>query len=285
MRKIVLLVLCVVLLAGCKWAGKVSDAWQKKEQVVKIDRYDRVLDEYVSLNSYSAQQKMNLQYPRETKLLIEDVLAIGRVDEPDVEKRLRRLYLDSTMQVLLDEVHRQYVDMSDIEQQLGHAFLRLEEEDPDFRRPHVYTQISCMNQSIVVGDTLVGISLDKYLGADFPLYLDVFSASQRETMTREHIVPDALTFYLLYCYVEPRTGPPSANDVSDMIAPISRVHWAVAHILGIQPLNHIVVPGHSSETLDLSEGLAEVDAYMKAHPNTSLIELLKDERQEMKNDK
>lgn len=273
MRKFFLFVLCVVLLTGCKWTGRMTDDKKEKEHSVHIDRYDRVLDEYVSLNSYSAKQKMNLDYPRETKLLIEDVLAIGRVDEPDVEKRLRRLYLDSTMQVLLDEVHRQYVDMSDIEQQLERAFRKLEKEDANFRRPHIYTQISCMNQSIVVGDTLIGISLDKYLGTDFPLYLQYFTANQRESMTRSHIVPDALTFYLLFCYVEPRLGPPSADSV-DMLTHISRVHWVVARILGIQPLNHIVVPGRTNETTDLSAGLAEVDAYMKAHPKTTLIELL-----------
>ena len=184
MRNVCLIMLCVVLVVSCKWADRLSDAKQDEEQTVKIDRYDRVLDEYVSLNSYSAKQKMNLEYPLETKLLIEDVLAIGHVDEPDVEKRLRRLYLDSTMQVLLDEVHRQYVDMSDIEQQLERAFRKLEKESPDFRRPHIYTQVSCMNQSIVVGDTLIGISLDKYLGTDFPLYLRYFTANQRESMTR-----------------------------------------------------------------------------------------------------
>lgn len=274
MRRFVPLLLSVLLLSGCKWAGRLPDSKPEKELSVRIDRYDRVLDEYVSLNSYSSKQKMNLEYPRETKLLIEDVLAIGHVDEPDVEKRLRRLYLDSTMQVLLDEVHRQYVDMSDIEQALDRAFRRLEKEDPDFPRPHVYTQISCLNQSIVVGDTLIGISLDKYLGADFPLYLQYFTANQRESMTRAHIVPDALTFYLLFHYVEPRLGPP-ASVGSAMLTHISRVHWAVARILGIQPLNHIVLPGRTDETVDLSDGLSEVDAYMKAHPKTTLIELLK----------
>ena len=40
------------------------------------DRY-----EYVTMNSFSALQKMNTDYPQVTKLLIEDVLAIGEVDD------------------------------------------------------------------------------------------------------------------------------------------------------------------------------------------------------------
>lgn len=170
-----------------------------KGQETVIDRYDRVLDEYVSLNSYTALGRMNTQYPMETKLLIEDVLKLGNVNEPDVEQRLRHYYLDSTVQVLLDEVHRQYGDMSDIEADFNRAFEELKQQDPDFRTPHVYTQVSCLNQSIVVGDTLIGISLDKYLGADFPLYADFYTPEQRAQMNRQAIVRDAINAYLQYC--------------------------------------------------------------------------------------
>lgn len=165
---------------------------------MKIDRYDRLLDEYVSLGSYTALHRMNTQYPMETKLLIEDVLELGRVDEPDVEKRLRHYYLDSTVQVLLDEVHRQYSDLSDVEADFEHVFRQLKKEDPSFREPHVYSQVSCLNQSIVVGDTLIGISLDKYLGTDFPLYKEYYSDEQRAQMNRSAIVSDAISAYMQY---------------------------------------------------------------------------------------
>ncbi len=192
--------LCLVGIGSC-----VFRPWEKwdalgrnSEHEVVIDRYDRVLDEYVSLNSYTALGRMNTQYPTETKLLIEEVLKLGVVNEPDVEKRLRYIYLDSTVQILLDEVHRQYHDVSDIEKGLSEAFEAIRKENPEFRTPHVYTQVACLNQSVVVSDTLIGISLDKYLGADFPLYKDYFTAEQRSKMTREAIVEDAVSAYLLY---------------------------------------------------------------------------------------
>lgn len=171
-------------------------SFKAKNEKVVIDRYDRVLDEYISLNSYTALGRMNTQYPMETKLLIEDVLEIGRVDDPHVEQRLRHYYLDSTVQVLLDEVHRQYSDMSDIEEAFNRAFDELKRKDPNFQRPHVYTQVSCLNQSIIVGDTLIGISLDKYLGADFPLYREYYTDEQRAQMNRDAIVRDAINAYL-----------------------------------------------------------------------------------------
>ncbi len=199
-----LLVLLVLSIVGIwvavdrPWKG--SFGFERSDDQVVIDRFDRVLDEYVSLGSYSALHRMNTQYPMETKLLIEDVLEIGRVNEPNVEGRLRTFYLDSTVQVLLDEVHRQYSDMSDLEEDFDRAFEELQRQDPNFRRPHVYTQISCLNQSIIVGDTLIGISLDKYLGPDFPLYREYYTDEQRSQMSRDAIVQDAINAYLQYVH-------------------------------------------------------------------------------------
>lgn len=197
---LLILLLCVIgawILTTHPWEEVTSKGKDKHSKVV-IDRFDRVLDEYVSLNSYAALGRMNRQYPMETKLLIEDVLELGRVDEPNVEQRLRHYYLDSTVQMLLDEVHRQYTDMSDIEEDFRQVFEELKKQDPSFQVPHVYTQISCLGQSIVVGDTLIGISLDKYLGADFPLYADFYTPEQRAQMNRGAIVTDAVSTYLQY---------------------------------------------------------------------------------------
>lgn len=197
---LLLVLLCVIGIGS--WMLSPWDAlekkWGSRQQEVVIDRYDRVLDEYVSLNSYTALGRMNTQYPMETKLLIEDVLKLGPVNDPNAEQRLRHYYLDSTVQVLLDEVHRQYGDMSDIEADFSRAFEELKQKDPNFRTPHVYTQVSCLNQSIVVGDTLIGISLDKYLGADFPLYADFYTPEQRAQMNRESIVRDAINAYMQF---------------------------------------------------------------------------------------
>jgi hypothetical protein len=163
---------------------------------VRIERFDRVLDEYVSLGSGTALHRMNTEYPQQTKLLIEDVLAMGQVSDPDVERKLRYVFLDSTVQILLDEVHRQYGDVSDLERDFQRVFEELRKKDPSFRTPHIYAQISCLNQSIVVSDSLIGISLDKYLGRDFPLYQEFYSPEQRQQMGRDAIVTDAISAYL-----------------------------------------------------------------------------------------
>lgn len=196
-RRWILFCLIMLLIAACGvglWSLFVVEDSVVEE--VRIERFDRVLDEYVSLGSGTALHRMNTEYPQQTKLLIEDVLAMGQVSDPDVERKLRYVFLDSTVQILLDEVHRQYGDVSDLERDFQRVFEELRKKDPSFRTPHIYTQISCLNQSIVVSDSLIGISLDKYLGRDFPLYQEFYSPEQRQQMNRDAIVRDAISAYL-----------------------------------------------------------------------------------------
>jgi len=196
-RRWILFCLIMLLIAACGvglWSLFVVEDSVVEE--VRIERFDRVLDEYVSLGSGTALHRMNTEYPQQTKLLIEDVLAMGQVSDPDVERKLRYVFLDSTVQILLDEVHRQYGDVSDLERDFQRVFEELRKKDPSFRTPHIYAQISCLNQSIVVSDSLIGISLDKYLGRDFPLYQEFYSPEQRQQMGRDAIVTDAISAYL-----------------------------------------------------------------------------------------
>ncbi len=196
-RRWILFCLIMLLIAACGvglWSLFVVEDSVVEE--VRIERFDHVLDEYVSLGSGTALHRMNTEYPQQTKMLIEDVLAMGQVSDPDVERKLRYVFLDSTVQILLDEVHRQYGDVSDLERDFKLAFEELRKKDPSFRTPKIYAQISCLNQSIVVTDSLIGISLDKYLGSDFPLYQEFYSPEQRQQMNRDAIVRDAISAYL-----------------------------------------------------------------------------------------
>ncbi len=185
-----------VLLCGFgMWSWRAT-AEHRPSAGLSIMRYDRVLDEYVTLGSYTALHRMNTNFPAETKVLIENILELGRVTEPDIEMRLRHYYLDSTVQTLLHATREQYADMSDIERELQQRFSELQATDPSIRLPRVFTFISCLHESIVVTDTLIGISLDKYLGSDFPLYSHFYTPEQRQQMTRRHIVDDAVAAYL-----------------------------------------------------------------------------------------
>ena len=72
----ILLILLSLLFASCRVGKAEPVADPMEEEGISVVRYDKLLDEYVRFNSFSALQKMNLEYALPTKLLIEDVLAI-----------------------------------------------------------------------------------------------------------------------------------------------------------------------------------------------------------------
>ena len=219
-----------LLLAACKGRpmGGPEDADTPASR--EIVRYDRLVDEFVSLNSFTSLRRMNTEYPNATRLLIEDVLGIGSVEEPLIEQRLRTYYLDSTLQVLLQDVHHCYHDLRHEERELFGVFDRIKADDPQFKIPMVYTQVSGLNQSIVVGDSLLGISLDKYLGRDYPLYLRYYHDWQRIQMGRDRLVPDALYFYLSHEYPLP---PSEVHTLLDFMVNGGKLHWVIAHYRGV----------------------------------------------------
>ncbi|MBQ9356055.1 MAG: gliding motility protein GldB, partial [Prevotella sp.] len=189
---------------GCQWNSRIPDDDTGDSGFV-IDRFDQVESAYLTMADYGALSQMRTDYPVQTRMLIEDVLNLGAVNDVDINNRFLVFFQDSTLQTIIAEVSRQYSDLDDLTSLLASAFEKLQRLLPGLEVPRVYTQIGSLDQSIVVGDGLLGISLDKYLGADHPVYMKYgYTERQRLTMTRENIVPDCLCFYLLSCYPLPQ---------------------------------------------------------------------------------
>lgn len=159
-RNTLLIVGMAILLGSCRiGSGKMTD---RKEEI-SVLRYDKLLGEYVRSNSFSAMQKITMDYQLPTKILIEDVLAIGTVDGDTIAQRLQHFYSDTTLLRLLNDVDHKFPDLEEVEKGLTKGFGKLKKEVPDTQVPFIYSQVSAFNESIVLIDTLLGISLDKYM--------------------------------------------------------------------------------------------------------------------------
>lgn len=66
--------------------------------------------------------------------------------------------------------------------------------------PAIYMHVSGFNQNVLVGDSLLSLSIDKYMGKDYPLYQDFFYDSQKLKMQRGLVVPDYLAGWLMSEY-------------------------------------------------------------------------------------
>lgn len=241
MRNILFIILSCIVLTACHTDEQKNDVSFSGN--VKVFRYDRLQYEASVQNSFSAMQKMGLEFPRATKLLIEDVLALGRVEDPAINEKLCSYYSDSTLVQIMNDANVKFKDMSKIEKGLTSGFRNLKEELPDIQIPKVYSLFSALNQSVVVGDSLLGFSLDKYMGADYPLYRRYYYEYQRRTMTPERILPDCFTFYLLSQY--PFQWIPGHRTLKDVIMHQGKIRWVAQKVLGIHSDTEIM--GYSKE--------------------------------------
>ena len=230
MRKVYYSLLVILLCCiSCDWQLKTFD---DDDFHVVVERYDRVQGLYLTTGDFSALQQMNTVYPMQTRTLIEDVLRIGKVNDPLINKRFLLFYQDSTLQNLISEVERQYANMDDVNQDLTDAFEYLREVIPNMDVPEVYAQIGSLDQSVIVGNNTIGICLDKYLGGKHPLYQNPAYGYKREQlamMNRAYIVPDCIGFYLLSLYPMPQDRPLSQQERD---IHIGKIQWVVNRAIG-----------------------------------------------------
>lgn len=251
-----LLLVASFLLSACELRLKPFE--EESEHRMEVFRYDRLESQYLTTGDFSALQQMSTEYPMETRTLIEDILHIGEVNDPQINKKFLTFFQDSTLQMIVSDAESQYANMDDINQQLNKAFFNLKGRIPDMPLPQVYAQIGALDQSIVIGNQSIGISLDKYLGEDYPLYKKFYSASQLKAMSRSYIVPDCLSFYLLSLYPMPDFEQRSQID-RDLH--IGKIMWVCNQALECKFFR--------------SKYINMVDNYMKRNKNLTLDSLLR----------
>jgi len=224
---------------------------------IQIVRYDRVEARYLTTGDFAALQEMNTVYPTNTRALIEDLLKLGTVNNVDINRNLLEFFQDSTLQNIIYAAESEFADMSDLDKGLKNAFKNLKKEIPNIEIPKFYAQLGALDQSIVVDNNAIGISLDKYLGKNYPAYLRFYDESQRESMSREYIVPDCVLFYLLSKYGLQPTSDVSQHDRD--------INMGIIMYVTNKVVEHKV---YKSAFVD------RVAKYVKHHPGTSLRNML-----------
>ena len=256
MNKFYIIVALVMMLCiGCEWRLKPNNG--DSDGGVVVERYDRVQSLYLTTGDFAALQQMSINYPNQTRTLIEDVLRIGHVNDPEINSKFLNFYQDTTLQTIINEAEQQYANMDDINKEFTKAFRKMYLLLPNIDVPDVYAQIGSLDQSVIVGEKSIGFSLDKYLGKDYPLYQKFYPEQQRKMMTREMIVPDCLVFYILSFYPLPHDKQPTQLQCD---IHMGKIQWIVNRLTG--------------RKVFANKYVRTVALYMKRHGKTTVNELL-----------
>lgn len=248
----------ILVLQSCELKLKPFDIVEGDQQKLEVCRYDRLESQYLTTSDFSALQQMNTDYPMETRTLIENMLKLGEVDDPEINNKFLSFYQDSVLQTMISDAESKYANIDDINTLFNKAFDNLKKYIPGVPVPMIYMQIGALDQSVIIGNGTIGISIDKYLGENYPLYKKYYPASQRITMNRENIVPDAMCFYImsLYPMCNFEKCPQRKRDLH-----VAKAMWLCNKILEKKCF--------STHYVDV------IDRYICCHPQTNIAAFMK----------
>ncbi|MCW0484188.1 hypothetical protein [Gaoshiqia sediminis] len=120
------------------------------------------------------------------------MIRIGGPENPDYTAHLQS-FLDDSLLLELKEKVDQTFHKERLERELTDAFRHYRYYFPERLIPEVYTCVSGFNQSLVLTDSLIGISLDKYIGTDCEYYTQLGLPRYKiRNMHPEKVVPDVM---------------------------------------------------------------------------------------------
>jgi hypothetical protein len=121
------------------------------------------------------------------------VINTGDINETSFGDLLLRFCSDKQNNEVFALAMKKFPDIKPIEEGLGGAFSHYLYYFPEKKIPAVFTCITGFNNSIITGDSSLGIGLDRYLGADCEYYprLNIYKYIIAR-MTPENIVPDCM---------------------------------------------------------------------------------------------
>jgi hypothetical protein len=147
----------------------------------------------LSPNEIPGKVQLLRQKYKSSLQLFSYVINTGNVNDSSFVDFLVRFCTDKQNNDVYGMTMKLYPDVKSIEEELQEAFRHYIYYFPKRSAPEVFTCISGFNNSIITGDSVLGISLDRYLGADCEYYprLDIYKYIAAR-MTRENIVPDCM---------------------------------------------------------------------------------------------
>ncbi|UYQ93218.1 hypothetical protein MKQ68_24350 [Chitinophaga horti] len=153
---------------------------------VTIERFDK---DFFAIDTNNAAEGLKLlrsKYPDFTPFYFQHVLNFGPYSDTDhiVQMQTRAFLKNNDFRLLQDSINQHFQSLDKLEQEITDAFRFTKYYIPSFKAPKVRTFMSAIgNYGALTVDSTVGIGLDMYLGANFPIY-QVLSAELPSYLVR-----------------------------------------------------------------------------------------------------
>lgn len=146
------------------------------------------------------------------------VINTGEINDTSFNDLIVSFCTDKQNNEVYDLTIELFPDLKPVERGLENAFRHYLYYFPGKVVPKIFSCISGFNNSIITGDSVLGIGLDRYLGADCEYYpqLEIFSYMSAR-MTPEYILPDCMYGWGASEYDFPSMNYSDDNVITEMI--------------------------------------------------------------------
>ncbi len=198
-KQLIYLLLALVFMSSCKDTGcRYFTGKENKSINISFQRFDRELNQINTSNIDKEKQVLNQKYPEFFEIYNRGIMRFGSYNTPYYNAHMLDFLNDSTYLEIYDTVQVHYPNLDIEEQELTKAFRRYNRIFTERQIPCCYTHISGFNTPLVVGDSILSISLDNYLGCDHEFYKRLrLYTYLLPNKNRQNIVSDAMRAWLV----------------------------------------------------------------------------------------
>ncbi len=236
----------VVLISSCRQAED-----DKQEDSVatgyRVDRFERDLFRSDTADLQGAIRILKNKYGAFFDLYSYQITRLGSPDSVLMAARYREFISDTNFLGLYHECEQLFGDFSFEAGRLSEAFSNYNKYFKDKDVPRIVTLISVFSYPVIVDSSLLGISLDMYLGTESAYYFSLdppLPLFLRNRMRKEYIVADAMRGWLEGDYPMDESGA----KLIDMMIGQGRLLYATSKLV---PWEHdTIITGYSMDQLD-----------------------------------
>ncbi len=169
MYKVFRLLLVIIIFTSCQHNPLKIDV-SGVDLKLNIQRLDRDIFEVTPENKLITIPKLRQTYGSFFNAYNENVIAIGNPSDSLYPTYLNTFLTDSIRMQSKLKIDSVFSDLTDLEKKLQYGFRHYKYYFPENTIPRLFTIISGFNQSVVMTNDAIGISLDNYLGANCQFY-------------------------------------------------------------------------------------------------------------------
>ncbi len=140
------------------------------ELTLEVYNFEKILFENPHHEVYDLLLAQYNNHDEFIDIYTESVLQIGNIEDEFMPEYLHSFLTDTVIRRTADTTLAVFEDFRPIANAIEKGFKHYKHYFPDYSIPAIYTYISGFNESLIIAENFIGISLDKYLGSKCEFY-------------------------------------------------------------------------------------------------------------------